>query len=762
MLLETFWASLYSSMVMSITVTILVGGFYLIGRTILELLRLPEDASSSSAIAAGLASVTFFGWYAYRINIPLSFFIVCVFFVAVTLFTLTLIKIRKNNYTLGASSIYVIPLFALVFSIQVLIAFHVSNYPIGTLTNNDIFDYSILAEHLLGAPGYDNVFTSTGETAQRERIDAFGTFYVIALCAKFMGVTTLESTTIFTIFCQSLISLAIFDIVKKLFSLQNGLAFGISQLICSSSFLFFISYNNFYGQLLATFLYLNIIYSLINIEIADSENVSLNHYQSTALIIFPLLGILTAYQSAYFVYTIFSIIFCVVYIFFANTSVTGIISLTKRSRLLIPPLFIAIAISLILLPELAIWTVRRTIEVSNVSATWDWPIPLISPVYLLSIPISQEFPILNGSIIQYVFMAIGIVILSSITYLVTKKISVTIARRFIAFVMFFCFSLVVYLFAYNLKGGEYQIWKLASYIVLPICFIFYAGVALIFQHTQLFGKKAGAILMHFFLFGTLAFVITSSQDPRLRLLSNKIEQMKVIKHILLDYNIKNVVINAMSNTETMMAFNILSTNFKLFPLIKTYHQPVDVSLVNKLDIENTRVLVKSECYMPWNEHVEGNHYKIIRLDEMLSDENNNNYYYFGSGSADCPFSAFVLGNGFSGREPWGVWTNGGKASLQINIPTHLVGTGLKLVFKLQPFGVTQTGSVNTGTNSTNWDIKQTTELTVNVPSETTSQGKLTLDFNIDHPLSPKSLDSSSTDTRLLGIGFISLNIIAVD
>jgi len=61
--LETFWASLYSSMTMSITITVLAGGFYLIGRTIFNLLRIPTEASSIP-IASGIATVSFLGWYA--------------------------------------------------------------------------------------------------------------------------------------------------------------------------------------------------------------------------------------------------------------------------------------------------------------------------------------------------------------------------------------------------------------------------------------------------------------------------------------------------------------------------------------------------------------------------------------------------------------------------------------------------------------------------------------------------------------------------
>jgi hypothetical protein len=757
-MVETIWATLYSAMSVSITVSVLMCGFYLIGRTIFELLSLPENADSSVKIVVGLASVTFFGWYAFRLDVSLSAFIVGAFFVAIALFIYTLIRFRKVSYAMQSSSIYVIPIFALAFSVQAMVAFNVTSYPIGTIGNNDIYDWSILADNLLGAPGYDNVYTADGGSAQQHRIDSFGTFFIIAICSKFMGATSLVASSIFTIFSLCLIGLSIFDLIRKAFCFNNVISFGISLLVSAGTFFFYIAYDNFYGQLLATFFYLTMLSTLLQIATMENGDSLINYAKRAALPAFSLIGILIVYQSGFLVFSSFAIIFCICYAIFVNLQQYKFSSIVRCMRLLLYPLLSGIFLALILVPELSIHTYTRTIVVKD--ALNGWPLPLIFPPYLLSLPVLKGFPFFTGTQTQYIFTLCIMIFLFIFAYLLAKRKNIEIASRFLVFAMFFYVSIGVYLFAYYLNGGIYQVWKLAAFVVLPMSFVFYASFVLVLQQLAIVSRLIRYTVAPAIVCGCIFVVVIVPSKIPLQSILNKIEKMNEAKSILLSQGIENVVLHELPYNEAMMAFNVLSGNFKLYPLVESYVQPVNIAVAQRLDKAKTRVLISSECDQEDTVGNGGYRYKILQLDDILTGSIKK--YYFGSRRVNCSGLAFSQLYGFSGTEPWGIWTEGSDVRMQIDIPPDQIGTDLNIIFNVQPFGK-QTGTVNvTGGSLMHWDIEQKTELKVSILSKDINQGKLTLDFHIDHPLSPKSVDSSSTDTRLLGIGFISLRINTVN
>ncbi|KAF0239748.1 MAG: hypothetical protein FD183_1334 [Chitinophagaceae bacterium] len=754
---ETIWATLYNSTSISIAVSTLVGGFCLLGCFVLRLLRLSVGGSGSITTTVGIATVSLLGWYAYRLGVPLNVFVVCVFFASLALCFLALAKIVKNNLATGWNSIYLLPLFALVFTLQALVAFNVTTYPIGTMGNNDIYDWSILAEHLLGSPGYDNVFTTLGGSAQQNRIDSFGTFFILAICAKFMGVSPLEASTVFIILCLSLIGLAIFDLVKNSFGISNAVAFGIAILVPAGSFFTYIAYQHFYGQLLATFFFLTIISAVMQ-SAKINENGLVNFSKRVTLSIFSLMGILISYQSGFVVFSVISIVFCVCYAVVKHLQTDRVASIVKSARLIILPLLCSNLLAIILLPELAIHTLHRTIEVESVLN--GWPLPLVFPAYLFSIPINPGFPAITGSSFQYVIFLSMVVIVFVFAFRQTKKQNAEISSNFLVFAMFIGMSLTMYLLAYYLKGGTYQVWKFSAFVVLPFSFIFYVGCYFAWHHSDNLNKSIKYLLMVLVVIGCALAVVAFPSKLELTSISNKLHKMREAKSILLSHGVENVVLNKMLYGETMMAFNVLSGDFKLYPIVKTYVEPINANVIQRLDTHKTRVLISSKCTLDASSQdvIEG--YKILRFDEEIVPK-----YFFGTLHNHCSDLAVSQHFGFSGSEPWGVWTEGNKVRIQIDIPPEMVGSKLNLMFKVQPFGL-QTGSVSVGGRTSSWEVQQPqqphqpSKLIFTVPSDSTSQGKILLDLHIDRPTSPNSVDSASSDTRLLGIGFISLTITA--
>jgi hypothetical protein len=496
---------------------------------------------------------------------------------------------------------------------------------------------------------------------------------------------------------------------------------------------------------------LTIISALQHIAIFNKENKNIDFIGRLALPLFPLVGILLVYQSGFFVFTAFSILFCLIHLFFNNTHGSGFTPILSRAQVLLLPFLSGIFFSLILLPELALHTAQRTIDVK--SALNGWPLPLIAPEHILSIPSSKEFPLSFGNPVSYI-ITFGLVIFTFLfSYTLSKKKDTELASRLLIFVTFFCSSIAAYILAYLIKGEIYQVWKFAAFVVLPMSFVLYASFALLCQQSTFFGEFFRKSLMPLFILGGVFVVAINPSNRNLESISHKIEQFKVVKHNLLNSDIKNIILSNMTYGDTMMAFNILSNDFKIYPTIQTYIYPVDDSLIQQLNPATTRVLVSAECFTDNQDQTNSHKYDIILINEML----NNHAHPFGISSYHCQSLKVDLSGGFSNIEDWGVWTVGNKSSMTINLPPALIGMELRLTFNVQPFS-SQDVSVEISGYSKNWAIKQPTKLSFILPPNITNQKQLLLNFTIDHPISPSSIDSKSTDTRLLGLGFVSLDI----
>jgi len=120
--------------------------------------------------------------------------------------------------------------------------------------------------------------------------------------------------------------------------------------------------------------------------------------------------------------------------------------------------------------------------------------------------------------------------------------------------------------------------------------------------------------------------------------------------------------------------------------------------------------------------------------------------------------------GFSEREPWGMWTNAPFASALMHVKTH---GDLRVTFRLRPFlpdSATRRLKVEilgNGMPLATWDFDSGSECeaVVAVPRALLADDTaFWLSFRIDSPRSPKELNLSADDIRLLGIGLISMVI----
>jgi len=742
MIIDSFLNSLPNMILISFVVCALMVGFYLLGVFFIKLLRLPAFLGSSVMIVVGLTLAMFVAWYAYRLELSLNILILCFLVVMLGLFVFELVKSIKTNELSFHSSIYMVMPFAFAFSVQALIAFNVTNHPIGSLGNNDIYDWSILANYLLGLPGYDNVFTITGGSAQQYRIDSFGTFFIIALFAEYLSMLPLEVSTIFTVFCMSLVGLSIFDIIKRGFLFKDGMSFGIALLVGAGSFFFYLAYHNFYGQLLATIFYLGMLLLLLEFYGFQIKSDEISFIKRMVYFLFPLLGILISYQSGFFVFVFFAVMLAVVMVFVERVSFKAPIAQNMRKVLF--PLLCGLALALMLVPELTVHAVNRTIEVKD--ALNGWPLPLLSPVYLFSIPYLKLFPALLAGKWQYLVM-ISFSIFAFIYYWRRRRESL-VSKNALVLLTLFLLALVAYILAYYMKGGIYQVWKFAAFVVLPMSFMFYVICTLFVYKSKFFSRLLTNIWGVTIVSGCLLVLLITPYKYGVTSVTDKINEFKGIDALLSDSGVKNIVLKAVPYSDVMIAFNVLSNNFKLFPMVDTYVRSVDSDVIRRLDGNDTRVLVHSDCFDVGSSSKQ---YEIIMLDEMLSDSFKHS---FGT-DVYCPESFVSLVDGFSVNEGWGVWSDGNKASMKVRIPELLSGRDLDLQLLVRNFGGSQSVRVEISGASKVFDVAKKRTLDFNIAAINTHKKYLVVDFYFTRPVRPADIIDGSTDNRFLAIGFIS-------
>ena len=118
---------------------------------------------------------------------------------------------------------------------------------------------------------------------------------------------------------------------------------------------------------------------------------------------------------------------------------------------------------------------------------------------------------------------------------------------------------------------------------------------------------------------------------------------------------------------------------------------------------------------------------------------------------------FLLDGGWSRIEPWGVWSNGRIARLDLPVP--VVGGRHRLEITLIGFSPHDRQSVAISLNGKPAgryfvSSKRPSTLALAIPAD--AAGDLTISFRIKHPASPSFLNLGN-DQRRLGIGLIALN-----
>jgi len=377
-----------------------------------------------------------------------------------------------------------------------------------------------------------------------------------------------------------------------------------------------------------------------------------------------------------------------------------------------------------------------------------WPLPLISPFALVNFPyIKQNFPGLLGThLIKYIFIMFVIFLMLAFSYLNLRRKTRENHPVIISMLVFFVTSLAVYFGGYAVKGGSYQVWKVAAFLIMPLGFVF---SSMLICNIYYFKKNNNLINKINFVIGLSCLFSLFIQPINFHLISlrSEINQLKLVKNLLNNQlNVENIVLGTNPYQATMLAFNVLSSrNLKLFPLNTTYVGQADAGTINQLDLDKTRILVHSIC-------LSTNHagYELLRLDD----------FFFNEHLFSCDVGIVSL-EGFSGLEPWGVWTDSTKASVKIVLPARFIDKVRTVEFDVRPYVVNEESQIISvklnGHCLGTWNLNKQTILKFNIPASLTKHSELKFDFDIPHARRPSDINAS-LDTRLLGVGFISYKI----
>jgi len=730
-----------------LTISVIAGIFNLFGNFFVKIARLPTFNSNSFLISVGMVGITFFGRYIDQTNISLINYLTIIFSISlVVIVYIIILTIRsqenKSSFIFLNYDFYLFPCFVLFFTLQSLIAFKTAVNPIGLIGNNDIYNWSLTADHLLGEPGYFNVIPSGKDIGKDLLINSWGTYFILAFISNLVSLTAIESTSYFTIFYQSVIALISYEIVRQLFHFNRITSFLIALLSCLGAFLFYIDYNNFYGEIIATFFYL--VGILIIIKCTESVT-ELSFIKKVLLVSIPLIGMLLVYTNGFVLFSLFLIFWSFVLVT-VNCPNSFYLRLSEI-KIWVCIFGCAILMIGLLLPKLFYYTIQWSFGIANVAAGWH--LPLISPFTLVNFPgITQNFPgDLSTNLIQYIFEMSVLFLLLTFSYLNLRRKTPQYHLGIFSIMVFFCISLTVYFVGYAVKGDTYQVWKAAAFLIMPLGFVFSAMmISNIYYFTKdnwFIRQFTIALLVPFCFFSLLQPGIF----PYLSLRS-EINQLKLIKKSLKNQpEIENIVLGIKSPQDTILAFNVLSSrNIQLFPVTATFISPADPASINQLDSAKTRILVYSRCLS-----AKHTGYELITIED----------YFFSTHLFSCGSGEIWL-KGFADLEPWGGWTNGFNASVKIEVPARFADKAKVVQFDVTPFVVdAKFHSISVKLNgyySGTWNLNKRTMLELNVPPSLAKASSLTFDFYIADPQKPMNL-AASQNTELLGVGFISYRII---
>jgi hypothetical protein len=600
-----------------------------------------------------------------------------------------------------------------------------------TRGNNDIAYYVAVTQEYLNS-GFRNSGHVAGITLNH--VAKTGLFFtpiaLITFIACGLGLAAWQVAMPAMILAGGLAILSITRLVRLFFKDQKThLAFGIASLVLMSSFMSYIFVNGFFGQVLSISVSSLILVNVMEFVYSNKPG-KLLLGEATLLVI---LSIFT-YPNLLFAIYVLAIGFgCLVLVlnkrklkflsccqYFAALSVGTILSIP----------FIPVAIGMI-----------RSISVANAG----WPIAPMNPLGMF------VWPELIGSATAPLFQ--GVLWTSLFLFIILAFIRGQIPRNEkIQAGLFAALSIVGTIAVITIRNrgfADYSAWKLMSYAI-PLIF---AAVLPVF----IFGFQYGKILLIFSLgVVSMSSLVTWNGIPATGTYTNR-DMINLSKmHIIT--NLKALNVDLSPYFETMASVSIL---------------------------KGPKLYLNSISYLPTS--INGDACTLVRrgnLKYKFMKPLNATYGLASNIAGSCNSRTlnielgeiikvtgsqkFSLGEGWSTPESWGTWSDGEKASLEMQIDSRYPnGLTLSLDSSTLLSASHQSLRVDVLANEIkvgviNYSLADNRRIrSFAIPPQAleTNPGTLQIVFAIHGAVSPKSLGLSN-DPRQLGIGLVSIELSA--
>jgi hypothetical protein len=300
--------------------------------------------------------------------------------------------------------------------------------------------------------------------------DAFGANIFFTMFSSAKIELPVAASTGFLVFQLSMIGVAIYTLVRAIFKLPAWISFVISLGVVGGNFFIFIATLGLFAQLIAANGYLAALIIIVS-SVKNNKTITTN-YQ----IFFPLLFLLLSYQAVFIVYFSLLVLAKLLIDFFDNDcpralKASHIIALLKNNiKTFLLPLLFAFIIS----PQN---TNQFFSRVKTAATQWEgYRMGFLDPVLFTGTVSSIELSVYFNNVatlLSYIIFFILIFLL----FFINKSYAKTASKdncsnnMIDGFLYLFVISIIAYLLAFHIIGDTYQIWKFASFSILPLAFI---------------------------------------------------------------------------------------------------------------------------------------------------------------------------------------------------------------------------------------------------------------------------------------------------
>lgn len=622
--------------------------------------------------------------------------------------------------------------------------------PIITHGNNDIFGYITQARYLLhmdfqNIPNYDYL------TSVWQRWDAGG-HYFYALLSIFYAYDLMSATVPLLCFFSALIGLAIFRYCHELFQLSLRVSIIIAAIIICGPFYRYVVGNFFLASLINTLFFVVLLTETAKMNFLKQEN---NFFKIVCFTLPCLFLIITCYNVVFWMNTLIQcgLVCLMAFFMFFQFPVKPVL---KQVTIIISSILLSAIVAILLFGPSTYLSVLKEYASANVG----WPLSWISPFSMIGMfdITHREYSFAMQLLLPVIFL----MLILGVACFIYKKYKQKLTLGEWAFLSIPLAAFIFYTVYFQYNVGSYRAWKFASYYIIPFAGVFWALLVKAFADNQALLKKIVITLLAIMFIGGNMFIAYFYEPPFCQF-SSKYKGLEALQRV----NSSSIILNMSTISSSLLAVYFIP-NKKLFLPMNTTYFPA-------YPLDSNKELLKKSFFLENGKNCEQNHGVTIAdigcLYPSIPTLSFDKTYWF---NQYWPIFLEVSDSSFSGPEPWGGWIAGKKFSIMLYaqstaLAKHPQGN---IRFKMRPLmfensvdeqQLTVTwGEMHRSSFVLTQDEWITLPYTLEDWDETSSHQRsfIKIDFDIPTAVAPSQLNLSppSTDKRILGLGFMALEV----